>query len=888
MSGINVGSVFVTVMPSARGFGKNLASELGGQLVPAGEKIGGEVASGIDKSSPGIRDTFSKWAGYATFAAGLVTSGFAASVLQTGLAYNSLSSQAQAAFTTLLGSGEAAEEMMANIAEFAKTSPFPRQAFIEGTRQMVAFGIEADKVLPIMGNIQDAVAALGGGEDELSRIILAFSQIQSQGKITGDELMQFADVGIDAAGILANEFGVTAEEIRTQISSGAIDAESAITALSNGLADRFGGAAENVKNTWVGAVDRVKGGLRDIGSALVEPFVSASSGGMAIEWANKLADGMGKVKNALPGIVDLLSTGQYNTEAWANTDIGESSPLVSGVLKFRDAITGISALVSKVATSFLSAFSTEDVDTSSFSELGETLGSIASTLIDDLLPAFTQLGTTLAVAFGNVSSIIGFSTWQLFLVTLQIVAAIFNDVLAPALVWVAELMAENQTLINGLVIAYSAYKIALMGIGLKKHIVELYALIVARIKHIGFLYGEIAAWIALRIEVVKNAAIAVAQWLRMAAVAVASGARIAAAWVAQRAAAIGSAAVQLAQFAVIGAQWVWLGIVSMAKAVRMAAAWVIGLGPIAWVIAAIIAAVALIIYYWDEIVAGLEAAWNWISDIAVTVWNSILAFFEEWGWLLFAILTGGVSLIVGWIVDNWDTIAQTTEDIWNGILDFFASVWQWIVDEIQGHVDAVKGIIAWFGGLGQMFETWFESAKNGAISKLQALVSWAKGVPGNILDALGNIGTFLLQAGKDLLNGLWNGMKNMAGSIISWVKGLAGDIASSITNFFGIASPSKLFTYYGEMLGEGLSLGIQESIEDVQASSEILATAANPTNSAAWQTSAPIVSLPNPSATAEDIARAVSEVPVETSVVVDGREIARATERGQRKIERRR
>src|SRR5215471_7843325 len=223
-------------------------------------------------------------------AGGAVAMGaLAVQTIRTGIEYNSLSQRARAAFTTILGSAKAADQMMERITRFARTSPFPRQAFIEATQQMISFGVSANRVIPYLTSIQDAVAATGGTAQTLSEITLVMSQIQAAGRITGVDLMQFAQRGINAADLIGLAMGKTGTQIKDQITAGTLDATTALDALSRGMEKRFGGAAANVKNTWVGTTDRIKGAMRDIGGAIVAPFIDPKGGGLAIEWGNQLA-----------------------------------------------------------------------------------------------------------------------------------------------------------------------------------------------------------------------------------------------------------------------------------------------------------------------------------------------------------------------------------------------------------------------------------------------------------------------------------------------------------------------------------------------------------------------------------------------------------------------
>lgn len=63
--------------------------------------------------------------------------------------------------------------------------------------------------------------------------------------------------------------------------------------------------------------------------------------------------------------------------------------------------------------------------------------------------------------------------------------------------------------------------------------------------------------------------------------------------------------------------------------------------------------------------------------------------------------------------------------------------------------------------------------------------------------------------GKNMLNGIKNGLLNAKDTLLKAIKDLCTECWASVKSFFGIASPSKLMTYAGTMIGEGLALGIE-------------------------------------------------------------------------------
>ena len=70
--------------------------------------------------------------------------------------------------------------------------------------------------------------------------------------------------------------------------------------------------------------------------------------------------------------------------------------------------------------------------------------------------------------------------------------------------------------------------------------------------------------------------------------------------------------------------------------------------------------------------------------------------------------------------------------------------------------------------------------------------------------------------GKKLVEGLWEGIKSMGDWLWDKIKGFGNSILDGLKGIFGIASPSKEMRWQGQMLGEGLALGIEDTIGEVE------------------------------------------------------------------------
>ncbi|HET8535911.1 MAG TPA: tape measure protein, partial [Solirubrobacteraceae bacterium] len=274
-------------------------SKVSSSAQDAGKKASASLGSGLV--------TAAKAGATALTAATAAATALGVSAFKTGVSYNALQQSSRAALTTILKSSMAANAQMDKLDAFAKNSPFAKQVFIQAQQQLLGFGLEAEKVIPALDAIQNSVAAVGGSNEDIGNVTDALAKMLGQGKLAGDTLNRLGMYGIDAASIIGESMGKTGVEIREMASKpGGIPAGEVWDALINGLDAKFGGAAANVKKTWAGATDRIKGAWRDMGSALAEPFVGHKGGGLAIEWVNKFADLLRAIEKQVGPLVTAL------------------------------------------------------------------------------------------------------------------------------------------------------------------------------------------------------------------------------------------------------------------------------------------------------------------------------------------------------------------------------------------------------------------------------------------------------------------------------------------------------------------------------------------------------------------------------------------------------
>ncbi|MBK0418274.1 tape measure protein [Leucobacter sp. CSA1] len=274
-----------------------------------------ETKTKVEESARSSREEWAK-VGTGLTAVGVAITGVGAAALKTGIQYNTLQQTTRAALTSLLGSAQAANAQMDKLDDFARNSPFSKATFITAQQQMLAFGIEAKKVIPYLDGVQNAVAAAGGSNADIEGIVATMSKIQSSSKITATDLMEFGNRGVNAAELIGSQMGKTGAQIREDITAGTLSAEDALDALAKGMSETYEGAADNVKNTFAGAMDRVKAAWRDFSAELAAPLVDPNGGGALVDLLNWAADAMrafedlpGPVKTTVTALTGLVGVG---------------------------------------------------------------------------------------------------------------------------------------------------------------------------------------------------------------------------------------------------------------------------------------------------------------------------------------------------------------------------------------------------------------------------------------------------------------------------------------------------------------------------------------------------------------------------------------------------
>jgi hypothetical protein len=193
--------------------------------------------------------------------------------------------------------------------------------------------------------------------------------------------------------------------------------------------------------------------------------------------------------------------------------------------------------------------------------------------------------------------------------------------------------------------------------------------------------------------------------------------------------------------------------------------------------------IGLIIIGVALLVAGIILLWKkneTFRKIVIATWEAIKT---------------AVSFVVDWFMGTaWPLISRYYELIWSGIKLVWSlyvkylglvktvvvAVFSFVVSYVRTYIGLVVAAVKGVARVYNFFFDAFERARNAVVSKAGAIVSFVRGIPGKITGALGNLGRMLFDAGRNIIQGLIDGIASKVGALKDKVSGVVGGIRNML------------------------------------------------------------------------------------------------------------
>lgn len=219
-----------------------------------------------------------------------------------------------------------------------------------------------------------------------------------------------------------------------------------------------------------------------------------------------------------------------------------------------------------------------------------------------------------------------------------------------------------------------------------------------------------------------------------------------------------------------------------------------------------------------SVFGSLKSIFQSTVSIVTSLWEKFgdtltSSFFRQMQALLntvkgvFNIIAGIFRVVAALLKGDWS-------DAWEGIKQIARGALQVIVGAVQNFGNLVRTIFGLLGDglVGLMRAAWSgvaAASRNGALG----LVQFVRTLPARIVEALGDLSKVLLDAGKQLIQGLMDGITDKFGDL----KDLLGNITDKIPDLKGPPNRDrKLLRPNGRLVMDGFITGIGDRVPNLE------------------------------------------------------------------------
>jgi tape measure domain-containing protein len=780
-----VGSATVAIVPTFTGFRSKISDEADG----AGKESGGRFAS----SFKGLVGPALALAGSGIFAgfigeaarASDATDKFKATMNFAGMDTSQIDEATRAA------------------KEFADQTVYDLPTIQNTIAQLASNGVaDYTGLTKAAGNLN---AVAGGNADTFKSVAMVMTQTAGAGKLTTENWNQMADAIPGAAGPLMRsleEAGAYTGNFRDAMAAGEITADEFNESLMKLGNDPVAVEAAKSVSTFEGAIGglqaTINSGLMGALDAMKPAITGAINGvstglGAAFDW----------IGNAFTGLTDLFGKGDFSAAFRNAFHVEEDSGVVNFLFTIRDGVLAAKA-----------AFSDGDITSDGFVGVMERIGAAAKEVTGGVQAFFAAFkagdGEVTSSGFAGMLEGLGGKARELADQIGPVIGSIFSQI-GPVL---APLIPQFLSLFSSISPLQTVFQ------AIQPLLPQLLDVFVQLATVVGQSLGQALTALLPVFVTLQGVFISVFQQVLATALPV----------IVQLVTMLGATFAQLLPIIVpIITTLAGLAVTLISQLMPIFMQLVSTVLPmVVTIFGAVLQAIGPLISMLAGLLIPIIQA---LMPVVVTVFSVIADVIAS----AMQIVMGIIQVVTGIISGNWS-------QVWEGIQNIFSGIWNTILAVVKGVLQTIgQVVISGLGlignfvgstleGIGRFFADTWNNITRGVGGFIDGFLGFFRDLPGKIMGALSGAGTWLLGIGKNIIDGLINGITGAAGAVARAIANLVPEaIRGPIEAALGIHSPSRVAMWWGEMIGDGLAGGIDDSQRKVASSMGSLVSIPNVT-----------------------------------------------------------
>lgn len=205
------------------------------------------------------------------------------------------------------------------------------------------------------------------------------------------------------------------------------------------------------------------------------------------------------------------------------------------------------------------------------------------------------------------------------------------------------------------------------------------------------------------------------------------------------------------------------------------------------------------------------AAWAALEQIVFgavqAVWNLIQLYFV--GKMVKGIMAVMKS-ITALFTSGWNAVKTTVQGSLGSVKATVQTGMNLVRTIVQTALSAVRSVFtSTFNAVKSIVTSGMSAVKSAVQSGINAVVSFFKGLVGKITGALAGLPGKLGTIGRQMIEGMINGIKSMAANVVDSIVGVANGAIDGAKRLLGIHSPSRVFRdEVGKQISRGLAAGV--------------------------------------------------------------------------------